>query len=159
MSSQPVPKKRGPGIGPQPATEARAEEIAETIRDGSFRHGVTLKAFAEKWGLAYQRVAELSGLAAKKVRAELTDPETATARGFARLEKIAEEAMLDADEKGNNAQHRKVAIAATETFFKLSGLTAPTKVNVTGLESLTDEQLEARERELLARIQARGKKA
>jgi len=159
MSSQTRPKGRvGRPQGPDESSELRAEEIAATLRDGTYRHGATLKGFQAKWGLSEQRVHELSAMASKKVRAELTDPDRARAKGFARLEKIAEEAMLDADEKGNNAGHRKVAIAATEAFFKLSGLTAPTTVNVTGLESLTDEQLEARERELLARIAARGKK-
>ena len=119
---------------------------------------MTLQAFAAKWGISLHRVHELSAIASKKVRDELTDPERATAKGFARLEKIADEAMAEADKDGNNAGHRKVAIAATETFFKLSGLGAATKVNVTGdLSALSDEQLEAREREVLARIAARGK--
>ncbi len=89
---------------------------------------------------------ELSGLAAKKVRAEVTDPEGVAARGFARIQKIADDAMLDADEKGNNAAHRKLALAATAEHLKLSGVAAPTKTQVAvsgDLSALTDEQLEA----------------
>ncbi len=144
-----------------PATELRVEEIAATLRDGSFRHGVTLAAFAAKWGVEVQRVHEISGLAAKKVRAEVTDPDLVASKGFSRLEQIAVDAMRDADQHGNNAQHRKLALAATAEHMKLSGVAAPTKalVSVSGdLSALTDEQLEAREAEVLARIAARAAK-
>ncbi len=161
MASEPPPARRSKPKGPHESTERRIEEIAVTLRDGTYRHGVTLPGFAKKWGFTAHRVAEISTLAAKKVRAELTDPDGAAAKGFSRLEKIAEEAMLDADKDGNNAGHRKVAIQATAEFFKLTGLAAPTTsmVAVTGdLSALTDEQLEAREREVLARIAARNAK-
>ncbi len=153
--------RKGPALGDRHGiAEARIEEIAATLRDCSFRNGVTLQGFAAKWGLAIHRVHELSAQASRKVRAELTDPDRATARGFSRLEKIADEAMDEADKDGNNASHRKVAIAATEAFFKLSGLAAPTKaaVSVSGdLSGLSDEQLEARAKELVARL-AKGSK-
>ncbi len=150
----------GRRTGPTDATEVRVEEIAQTLRDGSYRHGVTLKAFAAKWGFTDHRVHELSGLAAKKVRAEVTDPDRVAAVGFARIAQIAEDAMVDADKDGNNAAHRKLALAATAEHLKLSGIAAPTKTQVAvsgDLSTLSDEQLEAREREVLARIAARSK--
>lgn len=135
----------------------RVEEIAQTLRACTFRNGVTLKDFAAKWGLSIQRVHELSGLASKKVRAEVTDPDRVAAKGFAGMEKIADDSMAAAeDDVENAATHRATALRAFDTWLTKSGVAAPTqsKVTVTGLESLTDEQLEARKRELLARLAA-----
>lgn len=165
MSSQTAPKRRRrpgrPALGPDALSQARAEEIAVTLRDGTFRNGVTLRAFAAKWNLTEHRVYELSGLASKKVRAEVTDPDRVAAKGFAMLESIADEARHGADAKGNTAGHLAVAVKAVDTWLTKSGIAAPTKsaVHVTGdLSQLTDEQLEAREREVLARIAARSSK-
>lgn len=141
--------------GTTEATELRVEEIAQTLRDGTYRHGVTLKAFAAKWGFTAHRVAELSGMAGRKVRAEVTDPEHLAAKGYSRLERIADEAMVDADKDGNNAGHRRLAMQATAELLKLSGVAAPqaSKVTVSSdLSALTDEQLEERARALLARL-------
>ena len=141
-------------------TEVRVEKIAATLRDGSFRNGVTLQAFAAEWGLSLNMVHQLSAQASKRVRAEVTDPEYVAAKGFARLVQIADEAMLDADEKGNNASHRKLAMAATAEWIKLSGVAAPTKqqVAVSGdLSALTDEQLEQRAAALVAKLKAGAK--
>lgn len=127
------------------------------MRDGSFRHGVTLRELGAKWGLGEVRMHELSALASKKVRAEIVDPDLLAAKGFSRLEKIADDAMSEYDKDGNNTGHRKLALAATAELLKLSGVaTVKTKVEVTGFEQLSDEQLEARKRELLARLGTKG---
>lgn len=143
----------------QAKTEIRIEEIAATLRDGSYRNGSTLRDFAAKWGLTLDVVHTLSAQASKRVRAEVTDPDRVAAKGFAMLESIADEARHGADDKGNNAGHLAIAVKATAEWMKLSGVAAPTmsKVSVSGdLSALTDEQLEAREKEVLARIAARG---
>ncbi len=163
MSSQSGPiARRGRQPGLETSTEVRVEEIAATLRNCTFRHGVTLKEFQAKWKLCEQRVHELSSLAAKKVRAEMTDPDAVASKGFAMIAKIAEDAMIDCDPvTGNNAAHRKLALAATAEHMKLSGVAAPTKslVAVAGdLSALSDEQLEERERAVLARIAARSAK-
>ena len=137
----------------------RVEQVAKTLRDCSFRNGETLQNFAKEWGVSIHRVHEISALASKRVRAEVTDPDRVAAKGFAMLEKIAEDAMIDADEKGNNAAHRAIAIRAVDTWMKNSGVIAPTKA-VTGvvigdLSALTDEQLEARAAELVAKLAAK----
>lgn len=98
-------------------------------------------------------------MASKRVRAEVTDPERVAAKGFAMLERIAEEAVVGCDPKtGNNAAHLAVAIKAVDTWITKSGVAAPTKavVGVTGdLSALTDEQLEERKRAVLARLGAK----
>lgn len=102
-----------------------------------------------------------SAIASKKVRAEVTDPDRVAAKGFAALESIADEARHGADDKGNTAAHLAVAVRAYDTWLTKSGVAAPSKAQVTvsgDLSALTDEQLEAREAEVLARIAARGKK-
>ncbi len=107
------------------------------------------------------RVHEISSAASKRVRAEVTDPDRVSAKGFAMLERIADEAMVDADEKGNNAGHRAIAIRAIDTWLTKSGVAAPTKqlVGVTGdLSLLSEEQLEMRQREIIARLTAKGDK-
>jgi hypothetical protein len=141
------PAERTPKL--HQATADRVEAIAQTMRDGTFRHGVTLPAFRAKWGLCQQRVGELSTLAAKKVRAE-HDPDIVAAKGFSALERIADNAMADDD-----IESRKLALKAYDTWLVRSGAAAPTKatVAVTGdLSQLTDEQLEARKSEVLARL-------
>jgi hypothetical protein len=141
------------------ATETRVEEIAATLRDGSFRHGVTLKAFAAKWGIQYQRVGELSSLANRKIAAEQAeDHARIRAKSFAVLERVIERAEAGCDPKtGNDAGHLAVAIKAVDTLLVRSGAAAVTtsKVHVTGdLSGLTDEQLAARKAELIARLKA-----
>lgn len=138
-------------------TEARVEEIAATFRDGSFRHGVTLKAFREKWQVSEHRVAELSTLAQKKLGTELeADRERIRAKSFAALERIAARAESGSDPKtGNDAGHLAVAIKAVDTLLVRSGaaVVQTQKVHVTGdLSGLTDEQLAARKAELLERL-------
>lgn len=143
-------------------TEIRVEAIAATLRNCTFKNGVTLQAFAADWGIELQRVHELSAIASKRVRAEVTDPDRVAAKGFAMLEKIADEAMTSCDAKtGDTAAHRALAVKATAEWIKLSGVAAPTKqqVAVTGdLTALTDEQLEARAAALVAKLRAEGKK-
>jgi len=133
--------------GPHAQTEERTEAIAATIRDGSFKHGVTLRAFREKWDLSEHRVAELSTLAQKKIAAELAaDHDRIRAKGFAMLERIADEAEHSADAKGNTAGHLAVAIRAVDTWLTKSGAAAPAASTVkveSDLSGLSDEQLEA----------------
>lgn len=141
--------KKGRPSGPDAASELRIEEIAQTLRDGTFRNGTTLQAFADRWGVTLHRVHELSGAASKKVRAEITDPDRVAAKGYAYLERIADDAM-DGD-----AMDRKLALAAVDTWLTKSGVAAPAKsaVHVTGdLTTLTDEQLDARKKDLIARL-------
>ncbi len=156
-----MPKGSPPGERTAQA-EVHVEEIAATLRNGSFRNGVTLQAFAAKWQVSLHRVYELSAIASKRVRAEVTDPERVAAKGFAMLESIADEARHACDPKtGNNAGHLAVAVKAVDTWLVRSGVAAPSKaqVSVSGdLSALTDEQLEAREKDVLARIAARAAK-
>lgn len=165
MTAKAVPKKsaaenaESAKRGLDAITQLRVEEIAVTLREGTFRHGVTLKGFQAKWGLCYQRVGELSSYAAKKVRAEVTDTDQVAAVGFAAIKRIADEAMTGTDEKGNDCGHRKLALAAYDTWITKSGAAAPTKavVGVTSdLALLSDEQLEARKAEVLARLAGKG---
>lgn len=155
-----VTKRRGgrpPGVL-NGTTDARVEEMAQTLRDGSFRPGVTIRAFAAKWGMSEDRAQDISALASKKVRGEYTEPDRVAAKGFAYLERIADEAVVGCDDKGNNAKHLAVAIKAVDTWLVRSGVAAPTKtlVGVADLTQLTDEQLEAKKRELVARMTAKA---
>ena len=156
MPAQKQPNKPGSKPGLQEHTEERVEEIAAALRDGTFRHGVTLKAFAAKWGIGYQRVGELSSLANRKIAAEQAEDHACIrAKSFAALERIAERAEHGCDPKtGNDAGHLAVAIKAVDTWLVRSGaaIVQTQKLQVTGLEQLTDEQLAERKREMLARL-------
>ena len=140
---------KGPPPGQNAAvTETRIEQIAVTLRNGTFRNGVTLQAFSAQWPLRMDRVHELSAMAARRVRLEVTDPDRVAAKGFAAMEKIADDAMAHADvDEENAAAHRSVALKAYDTWLTKSGVAAPTKVTTTtrDLSGLTDEQLDALE--------------
>lgn len=157
VTNQPKPRRASIADREHAAlTESRVEEIAATLRDCSFRNGVTLPAFAAKWGLGMDRMHELSAIASRRVRAEVTDPDRVASKGFAMLEKIADDAIAHAEvDEENAAGHRAVAIKAVDTWITKSGVAAPTKavVGVTGdLSALTDEQLEERKAAVLARL-------
>lgn len=154
-----VKTPRGRREGAMAITESRIEAIAATLRDGSFRNGVTLPGFAKAWSLSAHRVAELSAEASKRVRAEVAgDHDRIAAKGFAMLERIADEAIVGCDDKGNNAGHLAVAIKAVDTWITKSGVAAPAKslVAVGSLDALTDEQLAAKKSELLARLSGKA---
>lgn len=137
-------------------TEARVEEIAATVRKGKFQHGVTLPAFAKKWDLCQQRVHELSSLAMKKIREEhAADGDRIRAKGFGMMERIADDSIAAVDEDPENAStHRTVALKAVDTWLVRSGAAAPSKavVGVVDFAALTDEQLEAKAQELIAKL-------
>lgn len=163
MAALKQPGKSGEKPGIRDVTEGRVEEIAATFRDGTFRHGVTLKAFRHKWELSEGRVAELSTLAQKKIAAEQAeDHARIRAKSFAVLERVIERAEAGCDPKtGNDAGHLAVAIKAVDTLLVRSGaaVVQTQKVHVTGdLSALTDEQLQERKRELMARMAAEGEK-
>lgn len=153
------PQTPGSKPGPRELTEARVEEIAATFRDGSFRHGVTLKSFRVKWELSEHRVAELSTLAQKKIAAEQAeDHARIRAKAFAALERIAARAEAGCDPKtGNDAGHLAVAIKAVDTLLVRSGaaVVQTQKVQLSGdLSALTEEQLDARMAEIVAKLPA-----
>ena len=159
LCNGPLRRHTGRDPGLHEATESRIEEIAATLRDGTFRHGVTLKAFAAKWGVQYQRVGELSSLANRKIAAEQAeDHARIRAKSFAVLERVIGRAEAGCDPKtGNDAGHLAVAIKAVDTLLVRSGaaVVQTQKVHVTGdLSALTDEQLQERKRELMARMAA-----
>lgn len=163
-----------------PATEARIEHIAGLMRTLEFRTGETVRELAAKWRLGAQRVRELSAVASKRVRAELTDPDRVVVKVTASLEKVIDDALRETNEPaliekaGKDGERvtyqespngaRRVLIEAAKALCILTGNAAPTKHEVkdtTRFDKMTREEhleelakmraeLDAEERELVS---------
>lgn len=128
------------------STEARVEHIADLMRSLEFRTGETTRELAAKWRITVQRVWELSSIASKRVRAELTDPDRIVVKVAAALEKVIDDALRETDEpaliekQGKDGERvtypespngaRRVLIEAAKTLCILTGNAAPQKHEV-----------------------------
>lgn len=126
-------------------TEARVVEVVELMLEGSFRRGSTVRELAQRWGVGEHRAREITALASKRVRAQLTDPDELAAEVVPALLKALHSATEEGDARG------VAAIGAQ--LLEVGGLKAK-KLQVSGpnggaipvdldLSSLTDEELEA----------------
>lgn len=147
---RPAPTKATPARAVQKpehtaATEARIEHIANLMRSLDFITGETVRELAAQWGLGEQRIRELSSIASKRVRKELTDPDRVVVKVATALEKVIDDAIRETDEpaliekQGNDGPvtyqespngARRVLIEAAKTLCVLTGANAPTKVEV-----------------------------
>lgn len=143
-ASSPTPAREGEI---RAATEARVEHIAGLMRRLEFRTGETIKGLALEWGLSEQRMRELSAIASKRVRAELTDPDRVTVKVSTVLERVIDEAMAetrdpaliipgeDGEERRAHKESpniaRRVVVEAARTLAVLTGANAPAKVQIT----------------------------
>ena len=93
--------------------DARVAHIADLMRTLKFQRGKTVKALAKEWGLGEQRVRELSAMASKIVRAEVTDPDAVTVTVCTYLERVLEQAW----EKGD----RKHVVLAAKVWAEMAG--------------------------------------
>jgi hypothetical protein len=126
-------------------TEARIEHVAGLMRALTYRTGVTSRELAKEWDLGLDRVEELTAAASKRVRAEITDPDRTVAKVCTAFDRVLDDALADGD--------RRSVLAAGKVWAEVSGASAPAKLHVTGdLAALSDEQLEARKREIRERM-------
>lgn len=126
-------------------TEVRIEHIAGLMRALTYRTGVTSRELALEWDLGLARVEELTAAASKRVRAEITDPDRTVAKVCSAFDQVIDDALADGD--------RRSVIAAGKVWAEVSGASAPAQVHITGsLAALTDEQLEAKKREVRERM-------
>ena len=88
---------------------------------------------------------ELTAAASKRVRAEITDPDRTVAKVCSAFDRVIDDALADGD--------RRSVISAGKVWAEVSGASAPAQVHITGdLSRLTDEQLDARKREVRQRM-------
>lgn len=145
------------------ATEARIEHIAELMRTLEFRTGETTRGLAAKWRIGVQRVWELSSIASKRVRAELTDPDRVIVKVATSLEKVMDDALRETDEPAHIEKQggdgpmiyqespngaRRVLIEAAKTLCVLTGASAPTKIEITDKPMPRGELIKALRNEL-----------
>lgn len=131
--------------------------LANLMRAGEFRANRkdqegTVAELSRKWGVKYERVAELAKDAARMVRLEVADPDRLAIKGFQALERIADEALEGTDDDGN-LKSRRLALSAYGDLLTMSGAVAPTKtvVATVDLTTLTDEQIQVRRQAIMAR--------
>ena len=126
-------------------TEVRIEHIAGLMRALTYRTGITSRELAKEWDLGLDRVEELTAAASKRVRAEITDPDRTVAKVCSAFDRVIDDALADGD--------RRSVISAGKVWAEVSGASAPAQVHITGdLSRLTDEQLDARKREVRQRM-------
>lgn len=112
-------RKDGRPVNPVPAAVVaeRVNEIAEVMRRGLWKRGVSGQEYADKWGVALSRVEQLAGEAWRRVCAEADNPETMRPE----IAGILRQNLMRADSIAN---FRAVASLA-ETYTKVIGARAP----------------------------------
>ncbi len=125
-------------------TEARVTEVVELMLAGAFRRGSTVRELAQRWGVGEHRAREITALASKRVRAQLTDPDALAAEVVPALLEALRAAVEGGDARG--------AAALGAQLLEVGGLKVK-RHEVTGkdggavavqldLSALTDEELE-----------------
>jgi hypothetical protein len=116
------------------------------MRRLKWRRGTTDKNIAAHWGITHEAVRHYSGEASRRLRAEMTDPDSTAATVCIALERVIREAA----QKGMYG-HRSL-IEAAKTWAQIAGAGAPTRLEIGALASMTEEQLNRRRTELLAAL-------
>lgn len=132
---------------PPPTVEERVQLIMRLIRRMKWRVGYTDRNIAAHWGVSVATIRSYSSEAFRRVKAEVTDPDATAATVCVALEKVVREGS----QKGL-AGHRSV-IEASKTWANIAGATAPTRIEIGALANMTDEQLQRRKAEIVARLQ------
>lgn len=126
-------------------TEARVVEVVELMMAGTFRRGSTVRELAQRWGVGEHRAREITALASRRVRAQLTDPDELAAEVVPALLEALHAAVAKEDARG--------VAALGAQLLEVGGLkTKRTELSGPGggaipididLSTLTDEELEA----------------
>jgi hypothetical protein len=173
IQAQAIPARATQKPAHTASTEARVEHIADLMRSLEFRTGETTRELAAKWRITVQRVWELSSIASKRVRAELTDPDRIVVKVAAALEKVIDDALRETDEpaliekQGKDGERvtypespngaRRVLIEAAKTLCILTGNAAPQKhevKDVSRFERMTADEHRAELARLKVEIEA-----
>lgn len=130
---------------PEALTEARVVEVVELMLAGGFRRGSTVRELAQRWGVGEQRAREITALASKRVRAQLTDPDELAAEVVPALLAALHVAVEGGDARGAaalGAQLLEVGGLKTKRH-EVSGPGGGSVAVQFDLSTLTDEELEA----------------
>lgn len=113
--------------GKSAPVEARIAHIAQMMRALRWKRGESVKRLAKAWGVAEQRVRELSADASKQVRGELADPAAVTTTVTAALEWALHEAKR---------QRKPQAIArVAKVWSDIIGASAPRRLALSNDEA------------------------
>jgi hypothetical protein len=142
--------KRSTALGnglPPPTREERVQLCMRLIRRMKWRKGITDHNIARHWGVSVSLIHSYSAEAFRRVRAEVTDPDSTGATVGVALDRVIREAST----KGL-AGHRSI-IEASKAWAAISGATAPTRIEVGALATMTEDQLQRRRDEIVRRLQ------
>lgn len=138
--------KVGNGSAP-PTKEGRVQHCMALMREIRWKRGVTDKELARGWGVDVMAVRQYSAEAWRRIKAEVTDPDSTASTVCMALEKVVEEAST----KGL-AGHRSV-IEAGKAWAAIAGAGAPTRVELGVLANLSEADLEKRRQEIIVKLQ------
>lgn len=120
-------------------------EVVELMLAGTFRRGSTVRELAQRWGVTEKRAREITALASKRVRLQLTDPDELAAEVVPALLTALHAAVAEGDARG--------VAALGAQLLEVGGLkTKRTELSGPGggaipvgldLSTLTDDELEA----------------
>lgn len=116
------------------------------MRELRWRRGITDKDLARHWGLTVDSIRQYSADAWRRLKAEVTDPDSTAATICTALEKVVQESQ----DKGLHG-HRSV-IEASKAWAAISGAGAPTRFEIGALANLSDVELEKKRRDLMRRL-------
>lgn len=131
---------------PPPTVEERVQLIMRLIRRMKWRVGYTDRNIAAHWGLSVETIRGYSSEAFRRVKAEVTDPDATAATVCVALEQVVREGA-----RKGLAGHRSV-IEASKTWANIAGATAPTRIEIGALANMSEEQLQRRKEEIIARL-------
>lgn len=142
-----ITQSRAPGNGNAPPDrEGRVQMCMKLMRAGRWRRGTTDRNVAAHWGLKIDTVQSYSAEAFRRLRTEVTDPDSVQATVCSALEDIIHEA------RGKGLAGHRSIIEAGKAWAAISGAGAPTRIELGALANMTEDELEARRKEILARL-------
>lgn len=110
-----------------PETELKILEIMELMRSWQWVKRKTAQDLAAKWGVGVDWVEDLSAIASKRVRAEVTDPGEVSMTVGVALSKVLHDAMDEGDKKS--------VIDSAKVWAQIVGAMAPQRHEVTEVQA------------------------
>ena len=143
--SNTITRAPGNGIAP-PDREGRVQMCMKLMRAGKWRRGRTDRNLAAHWGIHIDTIQSYSAEAFRRVRSEITDPDSVQTTICTALEDIIHEA------RGKGLAGHRSIIEAGKAWAQISGAGAPTRIELGALANMTEDELENRRKDLMARL-------
>lgn len=145
----PISRNGVPISGNELAPATREERVVfcmEMMRAMRWTRGKTDKLLARRWDVDVDTIWLYSAEAWRRIRAEVTDPDATAGTICIALERVIDEAA-----RRGLAGHRSI-IEAGKAWASIAGAGAPTRFEIGALAQMSDEELERRKREIIARL-------